>query len=188
MHRKPKKKVLNEYKRIGALALVVLFLSFYLISSFIPQSKFNYEIMPQSYGNAAKYFIYEPAAEPSPKMPLNISFELMPKEIEKSALNPITKIELVLSTQLENSSAFIFYDDKMFMPAFTEAASIGGSDMRVYHFSLPTESKTVKAVISGKYPAEYAKNFLYVHAVQRTYFLTEKKDRFLDEQTLSVRF
>lgn len=188
MPKKSKKKVLNKYKRIGVFALVSLFLFFYLVSSLTPQSRFNYEIIPQNYGSAAKYFIYEPATEPSPRMPINISFELMPKEMEKNMLNPITKIELVLSTQLENSSAFIFYDDKMLMPTSAEAANIAGSDIRVYHFSLPTESKTVKAIISGKYPAEYAKNFLYIHAVQRTYFLTEKKDRFLGEQTLAVRF
>jgi|GEM_PF-6116475 len=175
-------------KKAVIMALIVLFLLFYLVVSFVPRSKFTYEVMPQNGGNARRYFFYEPFTDFNSGTPLNISFTIAPKEIEKNILNPITRAELVLSTQLENSSVRISYDSKAFMPDSVEADKFGGSGMRIFHLNLPLESKTIKVVLNGNYPQNYAKNFIYIHAVQRNYYITEKADKFLGEQTQDVRY
>jgi hypothetical protein len=156
---------------ILVFVIICIVLGFYLLHSTSSYSRFQY-IIDEVVVTPSKqnYTVGE-------NVNVNLTFKPHEDTIENHFFKPLTKIELLLSTELRNATCYSIYNGEKHYPTVEIRDMI--LPVYVYRFSLPKENKLVKVFLNGKTPEPFKKYDVPVtiyYLTQKNYYWFETKD------------
>lgn len=118
----------------------------------------------------------------TPNQEIQIEFETYSDKRVKSALRPLLRSELIVSTSLNNPDSYIIIEksgEKKFASK-VESKTYQDSEYKSFYFEVPKqENKTLKVHLEGKVPEEKSEIGL-AHLVNRNYYLFGQKEYYLN--------
>lgn len=149
--------------------LFILFIAYHLS----PNSRLIYDVEVLN--------LTPPIPEYSPGTSVSVGFALKALEFDKNPLKPIVKNQLVVSTQLANSSASIRINGKNYKPIDKKIRDEYDPTAYTFYFELPIEVTEANVTLSGVVPKAHNKNLFFVHIVQRMFYPIGRQDWWLGD-------